>query len=200
MSTQLEVMTEYFTEAIVLDKKESGEADSLLVLYTQDLGKITAKAKSLRKITSKLNGHLQPLNFAKIRLVEKNGFQIIDALSINSCELFTRSESAFGGKKEAENFAKFMRILNFIKEMTFELHPDYRLWAAMKKLFSRDGGQDIEEKIIYRGLLKILGFDSQFADCALCRKKEAKFFIKEDHLFFCGDCGLKNRGDGVILI
>lgn len=183
-------MTEYFTEAIVLDKKESGEADSLLVLYTRDLGKITAKAKSLRKIISKLNGHLQPLNLVKIRLVEKNGFQIIDALSINNGEF----------KKEAANFAKFIKISDFIKEMTFELHPDYRLWSAMKKLFSRDGGQDIEEKIIYRGLLKILGFDSQFADCVLCSKKEARFFLKEDHLFFCGDCGLKNKGDEVVLI
>lgn len=183
-------MTEYFTEAIVLDRKESGEADGLLILYTQDLGKITAKAKSLRKITSKLSGHLQPLNLVKVRLIEKNGFQAVDALSINGR----------GFKKETAIFAKFLRILDFIREMTFELHPDYRLWTAMKKLFSHDGGQNIEEKIIYRGLLKILGFDPQFAECALCRKKEAKFFLKEDHLFFCGDCGWKNKEDEVVLI
>jgi len=193
-------MTEYFTEAIVLDRKESGEADCLLILYTQDLGKITAKAKSLRKITSKLNGHLQPLNLIKVRLIEKNampsgrqGFQAVDALSVNGRGL----------KKEMAVFAKFLKVLDFIQEMTFELHPDYRLWTAMKKLFNHDGGKNIEEKIIYRGLLKILGFDPQFADCALCRKKEARFFLKEDHLFFCGNCGLniwKNRGDGVILI
>ncbi|MEK7481937.1 MAG: DNA repair protein RecO, partial [Patescibacteria group bacterium] len=186
-------MTEYFTEAIVLDRKESGEADGLLILYTQDLGKITAKAKSLRKITSKLSGHLQPLNLIKVRLIEKNGFQAVDALSING-RGFKK-----GFKREIATFAKFLRILDFIREMTFELHPDYRLWTAMKKLFSHDGGQNIEEKIIYRGLLKILGFDPQFAECALCRKKEAKFFLKEDHLFFCGDCGWKNKEDEVVL-
>ncbi len=43
-------MKEHFTEAFILDIQEKGEFDSLITLYTRDFGKITAKAKSIKKI------------------------------------------------------------------------------------------------------------------------------------------------------
>ena len=102
-SAKIRVMVEYFTEALVLDKEDSGDLDARIILYTEDLGKITAKAKSVKRITSKLNGHLEPLNFIQVRLVEKNGFQIVDALTIANSANFK------------ENPAVFFRLLNFIK-------------------------------------------------------------------------------------
>src|SRR3989338_9136209 len=117
-------MKEYFTEAFVLDIQEKGECDSLIIFYTRDFGKITAKAKSIKKIISKSAGHLQPLNFANIRLIEKNGFQIIDALTSESCVKL---------KINQDSFAKFLNIAKFIKDATFEYHPDYRFWLTIKK-------------------------------------------------------------------
>ena len=64
-------MLELVTEAIVLDKEDVGEQDSRVFLYTKDFGKIGAKATSLRKITSKLAAHLEPLNYATVRLVSR---------------------------------------------------------------------------------------------------------------------------------
>lgn len=182
-------MKEYFTEAFILDVQEKGELDSLVTLYTCDFGKITAKAKSIKKITSKSAGHLQPLNFAKIRLVEKNGFQIIDALTSESCAKL---------KINPDFFAKFLNIAKFIKDATFEHHPDNRFWLVIKKVMGLDIIKD--EIIIYRGLLKILGFDPEFADCAVCELKEIKFFLKDGHCFICQKCALKAPKDELILI
>ena len=70
-------MKEYFTEAFILDIQEKGEFDSLITLYTRDFGKIMAKAKSIKKIVSKSAGHLQPLNFANVRLIEKTVFRLL---------------------------------------------------------------------------------------------------------------------------
>ena len=65
-------MQEHFTEALVLDKEILGELDYRVFLYTQQLGKIAAKVRSGRRITSKLAPHLEPLNFIQARLIEKN--------------------------------------------------------------------------------------------------------------------------------
>ncbi len=190
-------MTEYLTEAIVLDKKESGDFDSLVSLYTKDLGKVVARAKSVRKITSKLAGHLEPLNFVRVRLIEKNGFQVVDALAPKQ-------------KKEArssiENFSKSLALLQFIKEVSYELQPDPYFWREIRKILSGDfsaydrSSEGREEKSIYRNLLKILGFNPKFADCHQCHSKPVNYFYKKDQLFFCGKCVSKIPKDEVIFV
>lgn len=180
-------MIEYLTDAFVLDKENAGEMDSLVYLYTKNLGKVIAKAKSSRKITSKLGGHLEPLNLVKIRLVEKNGFQVVDALAIKK----------FLAGKPAFLIAKFLRIMKFIKEMTFECQTDFQLWLLLKKILT---GPSADEKIIYRSLLKIMGFNPKFAECSQCRKKEATAFSPEEQKFLCRKCAFKVPKNGIILI
>ena len=47
---------------IILKKYPFGEADELLTIYTREAGKVRAKAVGVRRIKSKLAGHLQSLN------------------------------------------------------------------------------------------------------------------------------------------
>ena len=47
------------TEAIVLRRRDFGEADRLLTLYTPERGKISALAKGARKPTSRKAGHVE---------------------------------------------------------------------------------------------------------------------------------------------
>ncbi len=174
-------MTEYFTSALVLDTEDSAEFDKSIYLYTKELGKVVAKAKSIRKITSKLAGHLQPLNFVRIRLVEKKGFQITDALDL---ERIKPSQQA-------------LAVLQFIKEMTFELQPDKNLWSIIKKTF-----QDLKnnKEISYQPLLRALGFAPDFARCNVCDSKLVAYFSKSEQVFLCRRCVLKVSQDEVILI
>ena len=184
-------MTEYFTEAFVIDKKANGELDGLVVLYTKSLGRVTAKAKSLKKITSKLNGHLEPLNFVGCRLIEKSGFQIIDALTLhNNSHL----------RKDEQIYSQSLKLLRFVEVMTFDLQPDARFYAAIKKILEHFVDYKDKQKIIYFHLLKILGFDSTFALCARCQKKEVDFFKIDDHIFLCEKCSLKIPEGELILI
>ena len=189
-------MNDYLVDAIVLDKENVGEMDSLVYLYTKDLGKVIAKVKSSRKITSKLGGHLEPLNLVKVRLVEKKrlpaggqGFQVVDALAIKKF-LVGRSAPAF-------LTAKFLRVMKFVKETTFECQADFKLWLLIKKILSSPAA---DEKIIYRSLLKVMGFNPKFAECANCRKKEVHVFLPEEQIFLCRKCGGKISKDKVILI
>lgn len=152
-------MTEYFTEAIVLDKLPQKEQDARVVLYTQELGKVTAKVKSARKITSKLNGHLEPLNIVKIRIIEKGGLQAVDALTVRKLPVSQ------------------LPVLALVNELTGEWEPDPILWTAVTN-----------ERMDQAQLLRILGFDSTFAACGLCERKENLQFSTIALNYFCGDC------------
>lgn len=181
-------MTEHFTEALVINKRDGGEADSLITLYTKDLGKVIARAKGAKRIVSKLNAHLEPLNFISVRLIEGRGFQIADALIVDRRPLL---------KNTPEDLLKSLKLIQFINEMTVELQPDHNFWLATKKAMS---GPLNDEKNLYRHLLKILGFDPEFAVCFSCRKKPVKYFFKEDQAFFCGQCIRKIPKDELVLI
>ena len=59
----------YKLEAIVLSKKRIGEADSLVKVYSRQMGKTTLLAKGVRKPTSRKRGSLD--NFSHVALFVK---------------------------------------------------------------------------------------------------------------------------------
>lgn len=56
------------TEGIVLKRKNIGEADRILTLFTKDRGKLQIKAMGVRKISSRRSSHIEPLNHVQVSL------------------------------------------------------------------------------------------------------------------------------------
>ena len=166
-------MKEFLTEALVLGVKDFAEFDKFISLYTKELGKVFAKARGARKITSKLMGHLQPLDFTRVRLVEKNGFQITDALTF----------------KKMGRTLESLAMVKLVEEMTLELQPDHNLWNFLKK----------NKKFSNKDLLSILGFDPAFADCGVCSARRPEFFSKTEQIFLCKYCASKAPKNEIIL-
>ncbi len=61
----------YRVEAIVLKRRNIGEADRLVTLFSKERGKVTAMAKGIRRITSKRAPHLEV--FSRIVLMIHKG-------------------------------------------------------------------------------------------------------------------------------
>jgi len=183
-------MIEYFTEGIVLDKERKVNFDGLVYLYTKDYGKIVAKTTGIYKPTSKLAGLLEPLNLVNLRIVEKNGFQITDALKIKKIV----NNDVLKSKKF---YQQAINLLFFIKEMTFDFQFDPKLWQAILKTF-----EVINKKRTpsYSLILEALGFSPKFAQCQICKNKPAKYFSKKDQVFYCRRCASKFPQDELILI
>lgn len=156
---------EYFTEALVLDKEPVGEADLQVVLYTKELGRVTAKVVSARKITSKLAAHLEPLNFISVRLIQKGRFQIVDALTTDRLP----------GSSDT------MAILGLVKELTGEEQPDFELWQALKN-----------KAVKGESILGLLGFDHQFADCQNCGAQYPEHFLIRELEYRCAPCFVRS--------
>jgi recombinational DNA repair protein (RecF pathway) len=160
-------MLEYVTEAVVLDKVDLKEQDLRVFLFTKDFGKVIAKMTSGRKITSKLNGHLEPSSLTTVKIVDKNSPQIIDALMIKKV-----------------NIDKILsKILFLVKEISPENQSEPLLWDFLVLLMDKEA----EEKDFIEAL-RILGFDPKHAKCNNCLKGSPNFFSIKDLAFYCKNC------------
>lgn len=70
----------YLTEGIILKKKDYGEADRLLWIYTEKFGMIMASAKGVRLEKSKLRYGLELFSLGNFAVISSGEFwQIVDA-------------------------------------------------------------------------------------------------------------------------
>lgn len=67
----------YSSEGIILSRKNYGEADRILVVFSKHFGKLTLLAKGIRKIKSKKRGHLEIFSKVKFSAVHGKGMDII---------------------------------------------------------------------------------------------------------------------------
>jgi DNA repair protein RecO (recombination protein O) len=58
----------YTVEGIVLKRKNSGEADRIITLFTKEKGKLVVTAKGIRRITSKRAPHLEVFSRGRLLL------------------------------------------------------------------------------------------------------------------------------------
>lgn len=154
-------MIEHFTKAVILGKEDVRDYDTRVFLYCEGLGKIVAKATSLRKITSKLAAHMEPGNIVEVRLINKNSFQLADAVKINSLP----------------KNPKTIRMLEIVKELSAEGQFDPDLWNYF---FS---GELTSEKA-----LEALGYGLGFASCQNCGAKNPTRFLVNELAYHCEPC------------
>jgi len=184
-------MLEIVTDAIVLDKEDLGEYDSRVFLYTKDLGKIAAKATSLRKITSKLAGHIDVFNICKARLVSRgdgfngNGFHLTDALIIRK---MVEKENGL------DHFKQLLAVFHLVKMVIPELVPDEEVWNFLYNISTSGNSYTIEDA------LRFLGFDSSFARCFSCHQANPVYFFPKEHSFVCNHCSFSSPERKTLLI
>ena len=152
-------MYEYLTDAVVLHREPKGAQDSRVSFFTKRFGKLTGKATSARKITSKLSAHLEPGVVLKLRLVERHGLQIADALKIRSANI---------------PFLELERLHRLLGDG----EPDSRLWTMLT-----DG------EFTWGEALRVLGWDARYATCRECGSAPEAFHPSSQDFFcgFCID-------------
>ena len=170
-------MQEYVSEAVVLHQEYNGDLDSRCAIFTKHFGKISGKVKSVRRITSKLAGHLQPGNRVTVRFVETGGLQLVDAL-----------------KEAKQNLTP--ADLYFLDRLLAEGEPDFALWQELTAA-----------KFDWRRVLKILGWDPSQAECSSGRSclsggqdQPPAAFSPANQEFFCELCASKIKPNELIYL
>ncbi len=179
-------MEDLVTDALVIDKEDSGEYNSRVFLYTRELGSVAARATSARKITSKLAAHLEPLNIVQVRLNRRRGsdsprgdgnFQISDALLLCNAKEW---------RKSTDTTREALKLVSVLREFGFCGDADPDLWNALYSMFSSLPARAIESYAV--DILKSLGFDPRFASCRHCLAEAPTRFLFQDLSFYCATC------------
>ncbi len=99
----------YSTQAIVLNRRPYQEADSRISLYTLEHGKLDLLVRGARKLSSKLAGHVEPLNLLEVMVVSGRQAYAGGTLSRNC---YVRIKADFD-KLEAAGYAlnRFNRLV-----------------------------------------------------------------------------------------
>jgi len=72
-------------DGIILKRKNVGEADRILTVFTKQFGKLSIKAAGVRKIASRRASHIELLNLVQMGLYKGQGMHVLtEAVSTES--------------------------------------------------------------------------------------------------------------------
>lgn len=181
-------MSTYRSEAIILKGRDFKEYDRLLTIYTQKMGKIEVVARGVKKIQSKLAGHLQP--FCLVDLHVARG----------------KYRDRVAGGRILKNFNELksnieqIALANYLNEtvdlLTRTYVSDQNTYQLIKTAYclldqySRaKKNSNLKDQLltVFSFLLRLLalqGFAPNFRQCFYCKRKikEEKNFISFSHL------------------
>lgn len=70
-------MRTFKTEGIVIKRRDSGEADKFITVFTKDFGKMQLKATGVRRIASRRSPHIELLNLVEITFYKGKGMPVL---------------------------------------------------------------------------------------------------------------------------
>lgn len=111
--------------AIILKRKNMGEADRLLTLLTREMGKITVLAKGVRRAVAKRKSHIELFNTIRCQLIEGKSFWILAQTELVEDRSIIKSN------------LKLLRIAYHLVELAERLLPENQKQGALFELLNR---------------------------------------------------------------
>lgn len=146
-------MKSFKLEGIVIKRRNIGEADRIITVFSKSLGKVQIKAKGVRKISSRRSGHIELLNHCVLSLHQASLMPILtEVQSFENYSLLKSDLKRIGSAFHICELVDGLCAENQANEEIFEL-----LSSTLKKLSSAE----ILSNVIYEfeiEILKLLGF------------------------------------------
>ena len=156
----------YRTEAVVLRHRRLGDADKICVLFTPQHGRIEAVAKGLRRPTSRLAGHLEPLTQSALMLAVGRSLDVItqaqtlDAYSPLHDDLDRLSRGLYVAE-----------LLDRFTDAAPNVGGLYRLLVATLSWLSLTSTVDLPVRWFELQLLAAEGYQPQLRRCVRCGRE-----------------------------
>ena len=170
----------YRSEAIVLRRKNFGEADRLLTLLTPELGKVRVVAKGVRKLRSRKAGHLELFNCAKLLLARGRDLDIVTQAETVSAYRPLREDLLRGA------YASY--AVELLDRFTPEAQENRELYALLRQAlrwFAESPDLALTARYYELHLLGLAGFQPQLRRCVVC----GNTLVAEDQFFSPADGG-----------
>src|SRR3989344_5515459 len=128
----------YFrTEGVILARRNFGEADRILTIYTKDYGKISAIAKGVKRPRSKKAGHVELGNWCKVFIARGKNLDILTEVEL---------KKAFGiADFESKKANKIYHLLELVNTLTQrEQKNSYVFRLLIEFLEGIEDGEDFQ--------------------------------------------------------
>lgn len=156
----------YRTNAIVLQIRDLGEADRILVVFTLGHGKVSIIAKGARKARSRMGPYLDYFSEVALHLTRGRDLDVVTSVTTIHQHPNLRTDiDAFG---HAAHFAELVR------DLTQERQENARVYELLSSSLSLlDDGIDPWHiaRHFELGLLITLGYSPQLFRCVACQRE-----------------------------
>jgi DNA repair protein RecO (recombination protein O) len=155
----------YRVSAIVLKRRDQGEADRLLTVLTRDRGKLTLLAKGVRRQASRKAGHIEP--FTLVDLLVAKG---------KSLDLVTQAETSAAHRALREDLWRSTwayYVAELADAFTVDDDPQALLFELVVETLDRlNRGDDPALAVRYYEvhLLGLVGYQPQLFRCVQCNE------------------------------
>ena len=166
----------YRTEALVLKSAPIGEAGLIITLYSRDAGKLRAVVRGVRRPTSKMVGHLEPLNRVELSLASPR----LEGMGTITQAQIVESFAAL--KASLEAVSKGIYLAELVDGFGAEGSANPELYSLLADtLRALNDSPEIELALRYfeLHLLRCSGFMPELYICVECRQK----LSPGEHLF-----------------
>ena len=149
------MVNSFTVNAIVIDRRNIGEADRMVTLFTDREGKLVVRAKGVRKISSKRKGYLELFNTIRAHIHQKDHAAILGEVRLVSDRSFMKKDM------------KRLRIAYHLTELVERLTGDHQpardayelLHRALSSIASHSWNEEDRWTLAFESkLLKLLGF------------------------------------------
>ena len=178
------------TIALVLRVSEYNDRDALLTLLTRDHGKITAKARGLRRKNSPLTAPCQLLALAEFTLFEYRGMYTVN--EARSVELFTPLHRDLEKLSLSTYFAQVSEVISQADVPTRELQS-----LVLNCLYALSEGivDDIQVKAVFElRIACIAGYTPELYSCHCQSYTQPYYFDLSGGILLCEHCKDHNVG------
>lgn len=158
-------MSRIESEALVVRTVEFGEADLIVTLVTEQVGKVSAIARGARRGSRRLSGSLEPVHTVAVMLEDKGG----DLATLKEARV-VRARAGLTGKLEALDAAGV--ALRWARHAFPPRTPEPRGWRILVDLLDLlDAGTTPPSRALARAglaILAALGYALDLEQCVVC--------------------------------
>ena len=152
-------MRTFKTEGFVIKRRNFGEADRILTIFSKHYGKIQAKAPGVRKITSRRSPHIELLNLSVFTLYKSSRSSLFLVTEASTLENFSRVK---GNLKKIGSSFYICELLNNLCAENQENSKVFYLLKDTLVSLENSSSYDLVLDEFEERLLVVLGFAPKF--------------------------------------
>ncbi|MFO8035855.1 MAG: DNA repair protein RecO [Anaerolineales bacterium] len=167
------------TEGVILRRRDFGEKDRLLTIFTRKMGRVSVIAKGVRNPQSKKSGHVEMFMRSSLLIAKGRNLHILtQAEVIDAYEPLRQSLAGIG-------YGSY--VVELMDAFTYEEGanlPLYKLLVATLERLNKGNSPDVILRYYELRLLDHVGFRPELFHCVECKKE-----IAEEDQYFSGALG-----------